>query len=87
MSQGGAKSQVYNDDVESIYCSIRGTVQVLLIEYTKNKAFIVDKPQGGYSTVDVQRVDYVKYPNLRKINNYIRVKLNPGDCLYIPYRW
>ncbi|XP_066914697.1 jmjC domain-containing protein E-like [Clytia hemisphaerica] len=87
MSQGGSKSHVYNDDVESIFCALRGSVDYLLIEYTKNKGYVIDMPQGGYSTVDVDRVDYVKYPYLRKIDKYIKVQLEPGDCLYVPYRW
>ena len=87
MSQGGSRSHVYNDDVESIFCSLRGHTEYLLMEYTKNKGYIVDRPQGGYSTVNVEKVDFVKYPNLRKIKEYIKVELSPGDCLYIPYRW
>ena len=87
MSQGGSKSHVYNDDVESIFCALRGSADYFLIEYTKNKGYVVDMPQGGYSTVDVDSVDYVKYPYLRKIDKYIKVRLEPGDCLYVPYRW
>ena len=87
MSQGGSRSHVYNDDVESIYCPLRGKTDYFLMEYISNKANIVDRPQGGYSTVDVDRVDFVKFPNLRKIKELIKVELYPGDCLYVPYRW
>lgn len=87
INQGGAKSLVYSDDVESIYCSFRGTVDFLLIGYNKNKNYVIDRPQGGYATIDVQKVDYVKYPDLRKVDRYIRTTLTPGDCLYIPYKW
>ena len=32
------------------------------------------------------RVDFVKYPGLAKVE-YHYVEMQPGDCLYIPYRW
>ena len=32
------------------------------------------------------RVDYNKYPGLAEVEFY-HVHLNPGDCLYIPYKW
>jgi len=87
ISQGGSKSTVHNDDVETIYCSFQGTVDTILIEYTKNRNYVIDRPQGGYSTLDVERVDFTKYPNLRKIDAYLKVTLQEGDCVYIPYRW
>lgn len=37
--------------------------------------------------MDVDRVDYTKYPNLRNVNEYVKATIDEGDCLYLPYRW
>lgn len=87
ISRGGSKTVVHNDDVETIYCALQGTVDVLLIEYTRNKNYVIDQPQGGYSSLDVDRVDYTKYPELRKVDQYVKAHLQEGDCFYAPYRW
>lgn len=42
--------------------------------------------QGGYSNVDVDKVDMYMYPGLRDVPWY-NVTLLKGDCLFIPYRW
>ncbi|KAK3593837.1 hypothetical protein CHS0354_011438 [Potamilus streckersoni] len=46
----------------------------------------IDGPEGAYSTVDVDSVDYLKYPDLADVEFY-HVNVSAGDCLYIPYRW
>jgi len=87
MSRGGSKSVVCNEDVETILCPIHGVTDVLLVEYTQNKNYVIDRPEGGFSTLDVDKVDYVKYRDLRKVDQYIHARVEEGDCLYIPYRW
>lgn len=32
------------------------------------------------------RVDFVKYPSLKDVE-YYNVTMEPGDCLFIPYKW
>lgn len=32
------------------------------------------------------RVDFVKYPSLKDVE-YFNVTMEPGDCLFIPYKW
>ena len=41
---------------------------------------------GGYSKVDVDRVDLKKYSNLANIPWHY-AKMEAGDCLYIPYKY
>jgi len=43
----------------------------------------IDVPDGGYASVDVEKVDMYKYPTLQKLPWY-NVIMNAGDCLYIP---
>ena len=47
---------------------------------------VIDRPNGGYSSLDVDAVDFTKFPDLAKVR-YARVDMEAGDCLYIPYRW
>ena len=79
---------VHNDDVDNINCLYRGRKKVLLIEYNKNKKYVpIDHPEGGYSSIDVDSVDYTKYPMLRHVDQYHHVTMEEGDCLFIPYHW
>ena len=66
----------------------RGRKELLFVEYSKNKKFVpIDHPEGGYSSVDVDSVDYTKYPSLRFVDRYHHVTMEEGDCLFIPYHW
>lgn len=86
-SSGGTKSVVHNDDVDNINCLFSGTKELLFMDYKKYKGKVkIDHPEGGYSGVDVDRVDFTKYPGLREVEFY-NVTMQPGDCLFIPYKW
>lgn len=86
-SSGGTKSVLHNDDVDNINCLFSGTKELLFIDYKKYKDKVpIDFPSGGYSGVDVDRVDFVKYPSLIDVE-YFNVTMAPGDCLFIPYKW
>ncbi|XP_068755514.1 tRNA wybutosine-synthesizing protein 5-like [Montipora capricornis] len=86
-SSGGTKSVLHNDDVDNINCLFSGTKELLFIDYKKYKGKVpIDFPSGGYSGVDVDSVDFVKYPSLKDVE-YYNVSMEPGDCLFIPYKW
>jgi len=86
-SSGGTKSVLHNDDVDNINCLFHGTKELLFIEYKKYKDQVpIDFPSGGYSGVDVDSVDFVKYPSLKDVE-YYNVTMEAGDCLFIPYKW
>ncbi|XP_022082158.1 tRNA wybutosine-synthesizing protein 5-like [Acanthaster planci] len=86
-SSGGTKSVLHNDDVDNINCLFSGQKEILFINYTKYRQQIVfDHPEGSYSSVDVDRVDFNKYPEFRDIE-FFEAKLEAGDCIYIPYKW
>jgi len=85
-SSGGTKSVLHHDDLDNINCLYRGTKELLFIEPLKNEKYVpFDKP--GYSDVDVDKVDFVKYPEFRKIDQYVKASMEEGDCLFIPYAW
>ena len=47
---------------------------------------VLDRPEGGYSDLDVDAVNFVKYPLLANMR-YGIVHMKAGDCLFIPWRW
>ena len=54
--------------------------------FQKEHAHInIDKPDGSFSKVDVDKVDLEKYPGLADVPWY-KATMGPGDCLFIPYR-
>ena len=43
-------------------------------------------PKCSYFFLSYFRVDFVKYPSLKDVE-YFNVTMEPGDCLFIPYKW
>jgi len=46
----------------------------------------LDRPDGLYSTMEVDKVDAHKYPGLDKVK-FQHTELHGGDCVFIPYKW
>jgi len=87
MSTGGTKSVLHNDDLDNINCLFRGSKELLFINPNKYEGKVpIDRPQGGYSSLDVDKVNFTKFPALREVE-YIHCKMEEGDCLFIPWRW
>lgn len=86
-SSGGTKSVVHTDAVENINCLLRGDKEFVMIDPLRYGDKVdLDHPEGSYSDVDVDAVDYTKYPGLAEVE-FVHVNITAGDCLYIPYRW
>lgn len=87
MSSGGTKSVLHQDDLDNINCLFRGEKYLLFINPVKYGSKVpIDKPEGGYSTVDVDKVNFTKYPSMREIE-FIECQMEEGDCLFIPRGW
>eukprot|EP00112_Aurelia_sp_Birch-Aquarium-sp1_P014591 Seg3163.3 transcript_id=Seg3163.3/GoldUCD/mRNA.D3Y31 product="Lysine-specific demethylase JMJ30" protein_id=Seg3163.3/GoldUCD/D3Y31 len=85
-SSGGTKSVLHQDSFENINCLYRGSKRLLIAEYPKfKKEVVIDRP-NGYSAVDIDKVDFTKYPGLNKVE-YWEANMEEGDCLYIPFQW
>ncbi|KAK6187487.1 hypothetical protein SNE40_005500 [Patella caerulea] len=86
-SSGGTNSVVHHDGFDNINCVYRGSKDFIIVDPVKYKDMVpIDRPEGAYSSIDVDKMDYTKYPTLAKIE-YIHAHMEPGDCLYIPYKW
>ena len=60
---------------------------MLIFVFQKKHAHVlIDKPDGSFSKVDVDKVDLQKYPGLADVPWY-KANMEAGDCLFIPYRY
>ncbi|XP_052808488.1 tRNA wybutosine-synthesizing protein 5-like [Mya arenaria] len=86
-SSGGTKSVVHTDSVDNINCLYRGEKSLVFVDPALHgKNVDLDRPEGAYSAMDVDAVDYTKYPGMAQVEFY-HVNVSAGDCLYIPYLW
>lgn len=86
-SSGGTKSVIHTDSADNIMCLYRGRKDMVLVNPHKYGSKVpMDVSKGAYSTIDVDRADYVKFPGLAEVEFNI-AQLKAGDCLFIPYLW
>ncbi|CAF1198630.1 unnamed protein product [Rotaria sordida] len=90
-SSGNTSSVAHTDDYDNINCVLQGDKQFVLLDPHAHKEVaseIIDNYSGSYSSIDVDSVDYNKYPSLDNNNiHYYQVTLSKGDCLFIPSLW
>lgn len=87
-SSGGTKSVLHLDEMENFNCLLDGTKDLVIVD-RKFQAEIEDSgwmAKGMYSKMDVDKVDMKKYPKVQQVPTF-KVSMEPGDCLYIPYKW
>jgi len=88
MSSGGTKSVVHIDDFENLNCLVRGRKELVLVDRRKYpKAVPLDRSAETFSSLDVDAVDFIKYPTMANVGEYHFANMTAGDCLYIPYKW
>ena len=46
----------------------------------------LDRPDGLFSTMNVDKVNLKKYPGLEQVHYQIS-ELHGGDCIFVPYKW
>ncbi|XP_078618555.1 uncharacterized protein LOC144886060 isoform X2 [Branchiostoma floridae x Branchiostoma japonicum] len=86
-SSGGTRSVLHHDNLDNINCLLDGRKELVFINYQKYKNKVpIDHPDDRYSSMDVDAVDFTKYPGMREVE-YYRVNMTAGDCLYVPYMW
>ncbi|XP_028411093.1 uncharacterized protein LOC114533693 [Dendronephthya gigantea] len=87
MSGGGSKSLLHKDAFNAINCLYNGTKEWKMIEYKYEKmiykAWEPEYEVGGYSLLQVDSVDLIKYPKVKDVP-WSFVTVNAGDCLFLP---
>ncbi|CAF2608434.1 unnamed protein product [Rotaria sp. Silwood2] len=89
-SSGNTSSVIHTDDYDNINCVLQGDKQFILVDPHVHKEVaseIIDVYSGSYSSIDVDSVDYNKYPSLDDNVYYYKVNLSKGDCLFLPALW
>jgi len=86
-SSGGTKSLFSMTFRDEIVCVLRGRNEYLMVPYMRYKdRFMEIKDEAGIRGVDVDSVDFGKYPQLEDIE-WQSANLREGDCMYLPYKW
>ena len=85
-SSGGTKTLAHVDEFENILCLFNGRKRVILIDPHKFFNVVIDSPDRLYSKMDVDKIDFEKYPGIENLE-YFSINMNSGDCIYIPYKW
>ncbi|PAA65260.1 hypothetical protein BOX15_Mlig019308g6, partial [Macrostomum lignano] len=86
-SSGGTSSVVHTDAVDNLNCVLRGNKTFVMVDPAVHGHRVpIDRPEGSYSSMDVDSVDFRAYPGMADVQFYI-AHLFPGDCLYIPFKW
>ena len=87
LSGGGTKSILHKDAYNAINCLYNGTKEWKMIEYKYEdkiyKAWEPPQMVGGYSRINVQSVDLLKYPKVSEVP-WSFVTVHAGDCLFLP---
>ncbi|EDO37504.1 predicted protein [Nematostella vectensis] len=89
LSSGGTKSMLHKDADNAINCLLNGTKDWILIHPDNEKNIPVakgDKGYGGFATLDVDKVNLIKYPKFKEVH-WQYANLTAGDCLYLPYSY
>jgi len=87
-SSGGTSSVLHKDSFENLNCLFDGSKDMVFIEpgYTERDLHWDSRDNHGHSWINCDKVDLVKYPNIRKIG-WWKAHMERGDCLYIPLGW
>ena len=87
MSGGGTSSILHKDAFNAMNCLYNGTKEWKLIEYIYEdkiyKSWEPGSPLGGFSKINVERVDLLKYPKVKEVP-WSYTTVNAGDCLFLP---
>ncbi|XP_002734508.1 tRNA wybutosine-synthesizing protein 5-like [Saccoglossus kowalevskii] len=87
LSAGGGKTLVHQDPYENIHCVFNGTKKWILVHPDQTDLIYLSPSSleefGGYSLIDVDAVDLIKYPKIQQVK-YAILTLNKGDCIYMP---
>ena len=88
-SSGGTKTVTHWDIWDNILCAVNGHKKVVLVDSFRFQNLtnsIIDSEDQMYSTMDVDSVDFTKFPGIETIE-YYNIDLNAGDCVFIPSKF
>jgi len=90
MSSGNTTSLLHRDAFNQINCLLKGRKEWVLIHpnYTQDLPVAVEigDPAGGFTKIDVNSVDFEKFPEMKNIP-WNSAKMSAGDCLFLPTQY
>lgn len=85
-----ASSILHKDAFNTLNCVINGTKDWKLVSKQHNQFIyqawegVQEAGYGGYSLINPEKVDMIKFPKIQQIPNWQHTVINKGDCLYLP---
>jgi len=80
----GTVTPLHHDLTNNFMAQVRGRKRVHLVApYDLPNVY---NDRHCYSQVDVERVDYARFPHFRDVS-VIEVEIGPGDLLFLPVGW
>ncbi|XP_067674849.1 uncharacterized protein [Haliotis asinina] len=76
------QTPIVQRSLDTMRCVYGGKQNITLVSHLD----FGNKMPNEYGSVDVNQVDYVKYPTLREVE-YHKASLSVGDCIFIPAKW
>ncbi|XP_035698141.1 uncharacterized protein LOC118431132 isoform X2 [Branchiostoma floridae] len=90
LSSGGTKSLLHKDADNAFNCLLNGTKDWILIdpEHEVNVPMAEEaiSEYGGFSLINVDRVNLQRYPDFAKVPWWY-ANITAGDCLWLPYSY
>jgi len=80
----GTITPLHYDPLNLFLAQIYGRKLVKMI--SPNQKHLVYNHASAYSEVDLNNIDYAKYPRFKDVN-LIEIILNPGEVLFLPVTW
>jgi len=92
ISTGDTNSKIHKDSNNQMNCLYQGTKDWTLFapEYAKSLYLVNERPgldqmydTAGFSRIQTRAVDFRHFPRFKDVP-FMRARVNPGDCIYIP---
>uniref|UniRef100_H2ZD81 JmjC domain-containing protein n=1 Tax=Ciona savignyi TaxID=51511 RepID=H2ZD81_CIOSA len=87
MSSGNTKSLLHRDADNAFNCLLNGTKDWILIDPSHEEMLPVavesGSPYGGFTLINVNKVDLIKFPAFKDVPWYY-ANVTAGDCLFLP---
>ncbi|CAG0883921.1 unnamed protein product [Darwinula stevensoni] len=85
----GNLTPAHYDEQENLFCQVEGRKRCILFppdQFSCLYPYPVYHPHDRQSQVDLERIDYVRFPKARDLHGYEAI-ICPGDILFIPKYW
>ncbi|XP_066295392.1 uncharacterized protein [Branchiostoma lanceolatum] len=87
LTAAGGKTKLHRDPYSTFHCLFNGTKDWILIDPSQSDLLYFAEESryewGGFSEVDVDRVDLLEFPKIQDVR-FARITMDKGDCIFVP---